>query len=423
MEKPLTLAKYSVGVGDRFAHEAGAQLAACQKTLQAGVAVIPVWNKSHREHQIIGSTPDSVRRAAEAAVRAAGWDHPWHVDADHVRRDILGPYLPCCDYFTLDLADMLGQPASPAQVDAFRRRHPELLGRLDLPGLTEPIQSQPVTVERVAARYLRAVEEAATAYETIAHVREPGTFITEVSMDETSHPQSPLELLIILAALADARVPVQTIAPRFVGRFNKGVDYVGDREAFERQLLDFWAVLAFARHQYGLPPNLKLSIHSGSDKFSLYPILHRGMRRTGEGIHLKTAGTTWLEELLGLIECGGPGLDFARQLYGEALQQIDELCAPYATVIDIDRSQLPSAEEVRHWSADRFAEALRHDPHHPRFNPHLRQLLHVGYKLAAQRSATFLQLLERYQDHISRLVTHNLFERHLRPIFVGNGHS
>ncbi|MCS7091685.1 MAG: tagaturonate epimerase family protein [Verrucomicrobiota bacterium] len=423
MQTKLSLAKYSVGVGDRFAREASAQLAACWQALQAGVEVVPVWNKSHREHQIIGSQPESVRQSAEAAVKSTGWKRPWHVDADHVRRDILGPYLTCCDYFTLDLADYLGQPAPQARVEAFLQRHPELQGRLDVPGLTAPLQTDSATLARMATQYLRAVEEAAAAYQMILTARGVDGCIIEVSMDETPHPQSPLELLVILAALAEAGVRVQTVAPRFVGRFNKGVDYVGNLEAFEAQLMDFIAVLRFARQTYALAPNLKLSIHSGSDKFSLYPILHRMLQRTGEGLHIKTAGTTWLEELLGLIESDGAGLEFARDVYAHALQRVDELCAPYATVIDIDRSRLPADDEVRRWSAERFAAALRHDPHHPGFNPHLRQLMHVAYKLAAERAPQFLRLLEQYHTHIAKLVTHNLYERHLRPIFIGPGAS
>lgn len=420
METFLQLAKYSVGVGDRFAHQARAQLAACQQALAAGVEVIPVWNKSHREHQIIGSRPESVRAAAEAAVRAAGWDRPWHVDADHIRPDIVEAYLPCCDYFTLDVADAIGQPASAERVTAFLRQHPELHDRLDLPGLERPLQAGPAELEEAARRYLRAVESAATAYRLIAAAKGAGQFIVEVSMDETDQPQTALELLVILAALADAGVPVQTVAPRFVGRFNKGVDYVGDLRAFERQLHEFLAVLRFARSQYGLPPNLKLSVHSGSDKFSLYPILHRALRKYDVGLHVKTAGTTWLEELLGLIESGGAGLALARTLYAEALAHLDELCAPYAAVIDIDPKRLPSVEEVNRWSPEAFAAALRHDPRHPAFNPHLRQLFHVSYKLAARKGRAFLDLLEQHNGHIARLVTANLYERHLRPIFVGD---
>ena len=98
----------------------------------------------------------------------------------------------------------------------------------------------------------------------------------------------------LLAALADEKVRAQTIAPKFTGRFNKGVDYVGDLAQFEREFSDDLAVIAHAVARYGLPANLKLSVHSGSDKFSLYPIIRRALARTGAGVHLKTAGTTWL---------------------------------------------------------------------------------------------------------------------------------
>ena len=162
-------------------------------------------------------------------------------------------------------------------------------------------------------------------------------------MDETDSPQTPSELLVILAALADEGIPVQTIAPKFTGRFNKGVDYVGDVAQFEREFNEDLAVVAYAVKQYGLPANLKLSVHSGSDKFSLYAPIRRALARFGAGLHLKTAGTTWLEELIGLAEAGGSGLALAKEIYAEALDHVEELCAPYATVIDIDSQRLPSA--------------------------------------------------------------------------------
>ena len=159
-------------------------------------------------------------------------------------------------------------------------------------------------------------------------------------MDETDSPQTPPELLVILAALADERMPVQTIAPKFTGRFNKGVDYVGDLAQFEKEFSDDLAVIA-TPSRYGLPANLKLSVHSGSDKFSLYPIIRRALPQFGAGLHLKTAGTTWLEEMIGLAEAGGEGLALAKEIYAKAYEHVDELCAPYATVIDIDRRSCP----------------------------------------------------------------------------------
>ena len=180
-------------------------------------------------------------------------------------------------------------------------------------------------------------------------------------MDETDSPQTPPELLIILAALADEEIPVQTIAPKFTGRFNKGVDYVGDVGQFEKEFNDDLAVIAFAVKQYGLPDTLKLSVHSGSDKFSIYAPIRRALGRFNAGLHLKTAGTTWLEEVIGLAEAGGDGLALAKEIYAGALDHVDELCAPYATVIDIDRKKLPSAATVNGWSAEQFVSALRHD--------------------------------------------------------------
>jgi hypothetical protein len=238
-------------------------------------------------------------------------------------------------------------------------------------------------------------------------------------MDETDAPQTPPELLVILAALADEGVPVQTIAPKFTGRFNKGVDYVGDVKQFETEFRDDLAVIAYAVKRYGLPANLKLSVHSGSDKFSIYGPIRRALRDTGAGLHLKTAGTTWLEEVIGLAESGGDGLALAKEIYAKALAKKDELCAPYATVIDIDAAKLPSTDTVAGWSSEQFTAALRHDPADPRFNPHLRQLVHVGFKVAAQLGDRYLKMLEACEEAVSRNVTTNLYERHLKPLFVG----
>src|SRR5262249_30915741 len=231
-------------------------------------------------------------------------------------------------------------------------------------------------------------------YRHVAAAKGEGRFITEVSMDETDSPQTPPELLVILAAIADEGIPAQTVAPKFTGRFNKGVDYVGDLAQFEREFSQDLAVIALAVRRYGLPANLKLSVHSGSDKFSIYAPIRRALARSGAGLHIKTAGTTWLEEVIGLAEAGGEGLELARTIYAKALEKRDALCAPYAAVIDIDAKRLPSADEVRRWSSEQFVAALRHDPRCPAFNPHLRQLMHVGYKIAAHMGDRYLKMLE-----------------------------
>jgi hypothetical protein len=194
---------------------------------------------------------------------------------------------------------------------------------------------------------------------------------------------------------------------------------VGDLPQFEREFMDDLAVIAHAVAAYGLPANLKLSVHSGSDKFSLYSIIRRALLRSRFGVHVKTAGTTWLEEVIGLAEAGGDGLELAKEMYAYALEHVDDLCAPYASVIDIDRSKLPSAATVAAWTGPQFAHALRHVPNHPEFNPHLRQLLHVSFKLAAKVGNRYTDLLKANEEIVAKQVTDNIYQRHLRPLFFG----
>jgi hypothetical protein len=413
----MELERYSLGIGDRFARQAQAQLRACMAAAQKGVEVIPVWNKSNREHVIIGSEPADTRAAAEAAVKALGWTRPYYVDADHIGLATVDRFVPHADFYTIDVADWIGKPAPAEAIASFTARHTELVGKIAIPGVEKPFVIAAPQVQSMAGQYLLAVQQAGKVYRHVAGLKGNGKFITEVSLDETDSAQTPPEMLVILAALAEEGIPVQTIAPKFTGRFNKGVDYVGDVERFEREFNEDLAVIGLAVRQYGLPPRLKLSVHSGSDKFSLYGPMRRGLARFSAGLHLKTAGTTWLEEVIGLAEAGGQGLALAKEIYAGAWAQADELCAPYATVIDIDRSKLPSAGEVQSWSAEQFVAALRHDQRNPAFNANLRQLLHVGYKIAARMGERYLEALEACKASVSRNVTENLYERHIKPLF------
>jgi tagaturonate epimerase len=406
----LPLGKLSLGVGDRFAHQARAQLRACQMAAARGVTIIPVWNKANREHKVVGSEPVSVRSAADNAVRQLNWSHPYHVDADHIGLETVDRFLDPSDFFTIDVAAAIG--CRSESVGEFARRYPELAGR-------EPFRATRQLVEEIAAKYLFAVEEAGRIYRYIAERRHGRPFVTEVSMDETDAPQAPLELLVILAAIADERIPVQTIAPKFTGRFNKGVDYVGDVTAFEKEFVNDLAVVALAVEQYDLPKDLKLSVHSGSDKFSIYGPIRRALRQSDAGIHVKTAGTTWLEELIGLAEAGGDGLQLAKEIYANAYVSREALCAPYAAVIDIRETRLPAPTDVHSWSAAQYTGALRHDPANPEYNPDFRQFLHVGYKVAATMGDRYLEMLDECEEPIARNVTRNLFERHICPLFLG----
>ena len=414
----LTLERFSFGVGDRFAHQAKAQLAAFQRLQKEGIHVAPVWNKSNREHTFIGSEPQSVFDAAQAAVKELGWNQSWHIDADHINLKTVDRFMACSDFFTIDVADSIGRPAAATDIQAFLNRHPELVGVLNIRGITVPFTTTLADVSQVAAKYMLAVQDAGKIYRHIATAKGEDRMIAEVSMDETDMPQTPSELLIILALLADEKVRLQTIAPKFTGRFNKGVDYVGDLLQFETEFNDDLAVIAHAVRQYGLPGNLKLSVHSGSDKFSLYPIIRKALVRTGAGLHIKTAGTSWLEELIGLAEAGGDGLALAKEIYSYALEHVDELCAPYSSVIDIDRNMLPKTSTVATWTGSQFASALRHIPGHPEFNANMRQLLHVSFKIAAKAGKRYTDLLEANEEIVATQVTENIYDRHMKPLFM-----
>jgi len=415
----MMLEKYSIGIGDRFGRQGGAQLEAIMRAQAEGIAVVPVWNKSHREHTIIGTRPGDVRAEADAAVAARGYAGLYYVDADHIYLGNVDEFVAASDFFTLDVAEAIGRGPAAEDLKAFVRSYGDYAGRLAIDGIDEALEITQATIEGIGRTFLAAVKEAGRIYRRIEEVKGRGNFVTEVSMDEAHAPQTPVEMLFILAAIAAEGIPAQTIAPKFTGRFNKGVDYVGDAAQFAREFREDVAVIAFAAGEFGLPEDLKLSVHSGSDKFSIYGPIRRVLAEFDAGVHLKTAGTTWLEELIGLALSGDEGLAIAKDVYRQSLGRYDELCGPYATVIDIDRGRLPDADGVGSWDGEAFAAALRHDQACEAYNPSFRQMLHVSYKVAAEMGGRFYEAVERYEGQIGPHVTKNLLERHIRPIFGG----
>jgi len=195
------------------------------------------------------------------------------------------------------------------------------------------------------------------------------------------------------------------------------VDYVGDPKLFAREFESDLIIIDFAIKEFGLPENLKMSIHSGSDKFAIYPYIGSIIKRSDKGIHLKTAGTTWLEEVIGLAGSGGEALDFVKEIYSKSLEKIDELCAPYADVIDIKVSSLPSINEVSKWTSHKFSDSLRHITGNPDYNPNMRQLIHVAYKIAALNMNDYLRLLETNEETVSACVYENIYNRHICRLF------
>jgi hypothetical protein len=412
-----TLGKYSIGLGDRFGHQGGAQLKAIIAASEKGIDITPVWNKSNREHITIGTEPADVRVEADSVTKAAGFKKPYFVDADHINLDTVNRFIDCSDFFTIDVASYIGKKAEENEIDEFLSGVEKYTGELKITGTKLSFQTSKSQIRQIAEKYLFAAIKAWDIYRKIEKIKGNGNFVTEVSMDEVPMPQTPVELFFILKMLASENIPLQTIAPKFSGRFNKGVDYVGDPLLFAKEFESDLTIIDFAIKEFGLSENLKMSIHSGSDKFAIYPHIGKIIRKSDKGIHLKTAGTTWLEEVIGLAQSGGEALDFVKEIYIKSLEKIDELCAPYADVIDITISSLPSKQEVSGWTSLKFSDSLKHVPGNRDYNPNMRQLIHVAYKIAALKMKDYFKLLETNEKTVSACVYENIYNRHICRLF------
>jgi len=414
----MKIEKYSFGTGDRFGKEGSAQLQAIQEINRLGIPVVPVWNKSNREHSIIHSSPADVKKEAIAATAENDYTGRYYIDADHINLSTVDRFMESSNFFTIDVASYIGIKPDQASVEDFVNRYRKYLGSMTIPGIEKKLTVTPEFLSSLAGNYLVAVDEVSKIYDHICQIKGEGNFIAEVSVDEAELVQGPLELFFILALLKEKKVAVQTLAPKFSGLFAKGIDYIGDISEFASEFEQDVAVVRFAVTELGLQESLKLSVHSGSDKFSIYPLIKAAIRKFDAGIHVKTAGTTWLEEVIGLAEAGPDGLAIAREVYRKSLLRYDELTGPYATVLSVDPKMLPGADEVDSWNSRQFNEALTHDQKCRNYNPHFRQLIHVGYKIAAEMGSGFLTALDKHHKIIAEKVKFNMLERHLKPIFL-----
>lgn len=412
----MDLSKYSIGIGDRFAHQALAQLRAVEDALKYGVAITPVWNKSYREHKTIGSVPEETRIQADNAVKILKWERPYFVDADHINLDNVDFFIEHSDFFTIDVADFIGTVISEKQLEHFFSWSEAYFGEFKIPGITTTFKITKPFLDELAGKYLGAAGEAYKIYSHILRTKGEANFVTEISIDEVDIAQSPIELFFILGMLRN--IPLHTFAPRFIGEFLKGIDYVGDPIQFSKELDEIFYVLDYAKKEFDLPRELKLSIHTGSDKFRLYPIINMLLKKHDQGIHLKTAGTTWLEELNGLSISGEYGLSMAKEIYTQAFNRFDELSGPYQNVINIDYNKLPSPAEVNVWSIEKFSNSLTNNSENKDYNLNFRQLLHIGYKIAAEMGTVFKDALDENKEVVGRYVQNNIFDRHIKPLFI-----
>lgn len=415
----MLIEKYSIGIGDRYGHQGAAQLNALVCSKNDGVSIVPVWNKSKREHTLIGSNPIDARKEADNAVKELDWKDSYYIDADHIGIKTVDDFISHCNFFTIDVADFISMQPSDEIVNSYKEKASAYKGEINIPGIDRHFIMNDDKINTIAKKYIVAIKEAARIYNYLVSVKGADNFVTEVSLDENDQPQSPEELFFILLGLAAENIKIQTIAPKFTGRFNKGIDYIGDISLFIREFEDDICVIKYAIKEFSLPANLKLSIHSGSDKFSLYKPIHEILIKHDAGVHLKTAGTTWLEEVIGLAEAGGEGTEIAKSIYEQAYNRIDEMKKPYLTVVDINLDKLPNPHDVYKWPGEKFANTLRHDQSNPEYNIHFRQLIHIGFKVAAEMGKRYTDALEKYEEVIAKNVTENIYSRHIKPLFLG----
>ncbi len=292
-----------------------------------------------------------------------GFERGYGADGDHLKtlKDIDVALEAKMPMITLDLTEVMRpQPASwsPAQIDAEFERLDEGQALLDryadrtfrLGGST--IVFDRTEVKRCALMYSRALDFSRDVDRHLKGQR-PNGYDLEISIDETTTPTLPSHHLFIASELERRGVSVNSLAPRFIGEFQKGIDYIGDVSEFERQFV----VHCDIARAYG---GYKISIHSGSDKFSVYPAIgaHTGMR-----LHLKTAGTSWLVAVE-VIAQANPAL--FRKMLAKAFDYFPEAAKLYHVTTDL--GAIRSAAEVPDGRLEEFVS-----------EPNSRQLLHITY--------------------------------------------
>jgi hypothetical protein len=400
----------TAGLGDRLGLATPGHVRAIRS---AGGAIGPIFaQQSMREMARTGRTPRQVMDDATWGIFQEGWRDGVGADADHLKtpEDIDHCAEAGFTFFTIDPGEFVDGTAETADPDRLRElaaklppdaqpRATGLLGRsIDVEGRT--LHFDELALLRAAVKYGRAVEHVAMMSRHLARTAAGRSCELEVSVDETEQPTSAVEHVYIAGELRRKGVEWVSLAPRFIGRFEKGVDYIGDLAAFEADL----AVHAAIARQFG---PYKLSLHSGSDKFSIYPA---AMRQTRGSVHLKTAGTSYLEALHTLASIQP---EFFLEIYTFAREHYEQDRASYHVSAQLGRAPLPAAVTDPPGLLNQFDA---------------REILHVTFgsvltaRNAAGESRFHGRLREFLQSHADQYAK-NLeahFLRHLKP-FTSNG--
>jgi hypothetical protein len=409
--KPLGL-RTSVGFGDRLGLATPGHVRALWSV---GGEVAPIFaQQSIRENARTGRTPQEVLDDATFGAFAEGWDRGAGADADHLKtfEDVDACVAAGYTLFTFDPGEYVDDRAEGAGPSVLRNlldalpwdeledrpgdlvnRYPE---RLNAEGHEITLGEE--ILSRAAVKYGRAVAHAAAMFRHLEGTVGSRPFEVEISVDETASPTTHAQHAYIARELARLGVRFVSLAPRYVGSFEKGVDYIGDVGRFER---DFAVHAALARESLANMP-YKLSLHSGSDKFSIYGA---AVRQTQGLVHLKTAGTSYLEALR-TVAALDPNL--FRDLYAFCRESYEEDRASYHISASLEKAVPPQvvADEGLPGLLERFDE---------------REILHVTFgsvlKEPTLRGRLFDLLQENLEEYADNLEKH--FVQHLKPFVEG----
>ncbi len=400
--QPLGL-KLSVGFGDRLGLATPGHLRAARKA--ANVAPI-LAQQSMRENDRTGRSPQQVMDDAMWGVFLEGWREPWGADADHLKTtaDVDVCVAAGYTFFTVDPGDHVDNEGHTAPMDVLDAKvhalpwtglydSPEQLHERYLGTVFEvedwTLAFDQTLLARAAVKYGRALAHTARLYRHLSATLRGRSFEFEVSVDETETPTSPLEHYFIARELSRLGVQWVSLAPRYGGRFEKGVDYIGDLEEFDQELAQH-AAIARVLGPY------KLSIHSGSDKFSIYPSY---VHHAGSLVHLKTAGTSYLEALRAIASAEP---DLFRRILTFALGRYHEDRATYHVSAEADR--VPRPDDVTDAELTKVLDLFDG-----------REVLHVTFGSVMERFGQQLlsALDENEETYYAALEAH--FDRHLAP--------
>ncbi len=394
----------SFGFGDRIGSATAGHIQAMRASGAEG-QIAPIFGQqSVRENARTGRTPQQVLDAAMWGVFQEGWRSPWGADADHVKEIAdLAPFVAAgYTFYTIDPSDHVDNAAQtdpPATLrekvarlpwdalgttyEAMRARYcrePFALGGLDL-------AFDEATLLRALAKYGRAITHTAAIAAALTEQMRGTPYDLEMSVDETDTPTSAYEHFFIAHELLARDIPVVSLAPRFVGKFQKGVDYMGDVAEFEAELAKHVAIMEHF-------DDYKLSVHTGSDKFSIYPII---ARHTGGRVHVKTAGTSYLEALR-LVAALNP--DSFRQMLDDARAHFEHDRKSY--FLDAVLEKVPSSDALDDEALPGLLDQFD-----------ARQVLHVAFGtiLTTYGDAIRATLAAHAADYQAGLERH--FRRHL----------